>query len=100
MGVPVVTLVGDRHMSRVGLSLLTAVGRAEWAAANPDEYVRIAAELASDAPKRAAVRTSLREEMQRSPLLDHPAQAAHFGATLRECWQNWCRSRLTPDSRG
>eukprot|EP01034_Spumella_vulgaris_P002553 gene2553-3320_t len=48
MGVPVVSLVGDRHLSRVGVSLLTAVGHADWLAASPADYVAIAARLAAD----------------------------------------------------
>ena len=92
MGVPVITLAGDRHMSRVGLSLLTAIGRAEWAATTPDDYVRIATQLAGDAPKRTALRMNLRDEMRRSPLLDHAGQSKRFGAALRACWVNRCRA--------
>src|SRR5208283_2084439 len=47
MGVPVVTAVGDRHASRVGASLLGAVGHPEWVARDRDDYVRVAADLAS-----------------------------------------------------
>jgi predicted O-linked N-acetylglucosamine transferase (SPINDLY family) len=93
MGAPVVTLVGDRHASRVGLSLLNAIGRAEWAAATAEDYERIAVELASDAPKRAALRTTLRDELRRSPLLDHAGQSVRFATALRGCWENW-RHRL------
>ena len=91
MGVPVVSLAGDRHMSRVGVSLLTAAGHPEWVAATADEYVRIAVELAGDRAKLATLRQALREDMQRGPLLDHAGQAARFGAALRECWMEWCR---------
>jgi predicted O-linked N-acetylglucosamine transferase (SPINDLY family) len=90
MGVPVVTLVGDRHMSRVGLSLLTSVGHAEWAATSPDDYVRIAKQLAIDPAQRAALRTQLREDLRRSSLLDHAGQSARFAAALRQCWTGWC----------
>lgn len=87
MGVPVVTLAGDRHMSRVGASLLQAVGRQEWIASDTDSYVRIAAELAVDHVKLAELRISLREEMRRSALLDHAGQAARFGEALRLMWK-------------
>jgi len=86
-----VSLAGDRHMSRVGVSLLTAAGHPEWVAATADEYVRIAVELAGDRAKLATLRQALREDMQRGPLLDHAGQAARFGAALRECWMEWCR---------
>lgn len=90
MGVPVVTLRGDRHLSRVGASLLTAVGHPEWIAANPDDYPAIAARLASEPSLLATLRTGMREEMLRSPLMDHAGQAARFGDALRRCWQEWC----------
>jgi protein O-GlcNAc transferase len=66
MGVPVVSLVGDAHVSRVGLALLTAVGHPEWCASSQDEYVARAVELARRRPHRQAVRAA----MQSSPLLD------------------------------
>lgn len=90
MGVPVVTLVGDRHMSRVGASLLTAIGHPEWCANERDGYVRIATELAGDIARLAAIRAGLRAELHASPLLDFTGQAACFGAALRECWAAWC----------
>jgi predicted O-linked N-acetylglucosamine transferase (SPINDLY family) len=93
MGVPVVTRVGDRHASRVGASLLCAAGHPEWAARDPEDYVRIAAGLARDAGLRAALRTGLRDDLRRGPLLDHGGQSARFGAALRTAWQAWCAGR-------
>lgn len=93
MGVPVVTLMGDRHVARVSGSLLTAIGRAEWVAHTPDDYVRIATELAADRTKLAAIRAGLRDEVRNSPLGDHAGQSARFAAALRQCWQAWCASR-------
>ncbi len=90
MGVPVITLAGDRHMSRVGVSLLAAAGHSEWVASTPDDYVRIATSLAADPEKLAVVRGVLRDDLRRGPLLDHAGQAARFGAALRECWRAWC----------
>jgi len=86
MGVPVVALAGDRHAARVGASLLTAIGHPEWIARTAAEYIRIAAAVAADhsGENRGA---SLREQMRRSPLLDHRAQAARFGAALRACFE-------------
>jgi predicted O-linked N-acetylglucosamine transferase (SPINDLY family) len=90
MGVPVVTLMGDRHAARVGGSLLTAVGRAEWIAATTDEYVAVAARLAASAAERCRIRSRLRSEMRASALLDHAGQAARFGEAVRKCWMAWC----------
>lgn len=92
MGVPVVTVRGDRHAARVGESLLRAVGHPEWCAADVEEYVNVAVRLASDREGLAALRSSLRSEMAASILLDHPAQAARFGDSLRAIWRDWCAS--------
>jgi predicted O-linked N-acetylglucosamine transferase (SPINDLY family) len=90
MGVPVVALAGDRHCGRVSQSLLTAVGHPEWVAADAGAYVALAAALARAPEQLAQLRSRLRAEMQASPLLDQPGQAARFGAALRACWVRWC----------
>jgi protein O-GlcNAc transferase len=87
MGVPVVTLAGDRHASRVSASLLTAVGHPEWIAHTPDDYVAIATRLAQSPELLAHTRATLRDDLRRSPLLDHAAQARRFGDALLACWQ-------------
>ena len=94
MGVPIISLAGDRHASRVGLSLLTVIGHPEWVAATPGDYVRIAAALASDSARLESISRALRDELQASPLLDHAGQATHFGAALRTCWENYCDSTV------
>jgi predicted O-linked N-acetylglucosamine transferase (SPINDLY family) len=99
MGVPVVTLCGDRHVARVSASLLTAVGHPEWIGASEADYVRLATELASDRTRLAAIRTSLRGEMAASPLLDHAGQAARFGTALRDCWRTWCERQAALQAR-
>jgi predicted O-linked N-acetylglucosamine transferase (SPINDLY family) len=93
MGVPVVTLMGDRHVARVSGSLLTAIGRPEWIAATPEEYVRIATQLASDRSTLAAIRAGLRDQVKHSVLGDHAGQSARFAAALRNCWQAWCATQ-------
>lgn len=90
MGVPVVTLAGDRHASRVGLSLLSAVGHADWATENAEAYIEKAVALAQDRPLRESLRHSLREDVSKSPLLDHAGQAAQFESSLRQAWCEWC----------
>lgn len=90
MGVPVVTLAGDRHMSRVGPSLLTALGRREWIANSAEDYIRIAASLAENRKQLGEIRGGLRAEFAASPLGRHEAQAARFGAAIRDCWRQWC----------
>lgn len=92
MGRPVITLAGDRHSSRVGASLLSAIGRPEWIARSPEEYVRIARGLAADLPLLRSESAGLREAVRHSVLLDHRGQAQRFGDALRSCWKSWCEA--------
>jgi predicted O-linked N-acetylglucosamine transferase (SPINDLY family) len=70
MGVPVITLAGDRHASRVGVSILSTLGLTEYVARVPDQYVALAVDLAGDAEKLDRYRRSLRERLASSPLTD------------------------------
>ncbi len=94
MGVPVVTLAGDRHVSRVGASLLSAVGLDDCIATTPADYVKIAQTQSKRIDDFG--RKALRERMQRSVLMDHAGQAARFGAAVRACWRESCRTLARP----
>jgi len=91
MGVPVVTLSGDVLRSRVGESLLKAVHKAEWVAANPETYVAIAAAMSTDAQKLADIRRQLREQLLASTLCD----AETFTRNLEEAYRFMWRQRCT-----
>jgi predicted O-linked N-acetylglucosamine transferase (SPINDLY family) len=95
MGRPVITLCGDRHASRVGASLLTAIGHPEWIAAETSDYPRLAADLVRDRVRLAEISRSLRARAESSPLGDHAGQGARFGEALRACWQKRCAPAAT-----
>ncbi len=90
MGVPVVTMIGDRHSGRVGLDLLTRIGLECLAAPDPESYVRIAADLAGDLKALGRLRAGLRRRMAASPLCDAPRFAREFEGALRLMWRDWC----------
>jgi protein O-GlcNAc transferase len=90
MGVPVVTLVGQTSVARAGWSQLSNLGLTELAARTPGEFVTIAATLARDLPRLAALRSGLRERMRRSPLMDGPRFARAIEAAYRTMWRRWC----------
>ena len=87
MGVPVVTLAGDMHHSRVGVSLLTHVGRPELIAKSPEEFVRIAVELANAPERLGKMRMGLRAQMAVSPLRNEVKFARQFEAALTAMWE-------------
>jgi len=90
MGVPVVSLVGERNLGRAGLSLLSNVGLAELAASDVVGYVDAAVRLAGDQVRLAALRASLRERMRSSPLLDAEGYTRKVEQAFRDMWVDWC----------
>lgn len=90
MGVPVVSLVGDRNLGRAGLSLLTQVGLSEFAASDVDAYVAQAVALARDPGRLTRLRGELRPRMQASPLLDAEGHTRKVEKAFRDMWVDWC----------
>jgi predicted O-linked N-acetylglucosamine transferase (SPINDLY family) len=99
MGAPVLTLKGTTHVSRVGYSLLSNTGLSEFVADSVNDYVERAARLARDLGRLAAVRSSLRDRMLSSPLLDRAGFTRSLEDAYREVWRRWCSSNArTPHS--
>lgn len=99
MGVPVVTLLGDRPYARVGASLLASVGLQEFVAEDPESYVETAASLADDLSRLTELRLGLRDRMRASPLCDGAGFARTIEQAYRRMWQNWCAQRPSPDEK-
>ena len=98
MGVPVVTIEGDRHASRVGASLLRAAGHGEWVARDAADFRAIVARIAGDTAGLVRLRSGLRASLAASPLCDRAAYAARFHAALRAAWTE--RSRESSAAGG
>lgn len=92
MGVPVVTLSGERHSCRVGASLLTCLGLTDLICNSVDDYVARATELAADTVRLNALRTSLRDRMVSSALLDHVGFTRNLEAAYRAMWIAWAET--------
>ena len=92
MGVPVVTLAGDRHSARVGASILASARVRELVTASAQAYVEIAAGLARDGHRLAGLRSTMRARLEASAL----RQPAEFVRALEEAyrgmWKGWCES--------
>jgi predicted O-linked N-acetylglucosamine transferase (SPINDLY family) len=90
MGVPMITLAGQSHASRVGVSLLHSVGLHHLIAYSPDEFVAIAATLASDVQQLRDIRQNLRTRLLRSPLAS--PRTRDIELAYRQMWREWCAS--------
>jgi predicted O-linked N-acetylglucosamine transferase (SPINDLY family) len=88
MGVPVLSMQGDRFLSRTAASIAHTIGLSDWVAQSEDDYVAKAVAFAGDMPKLAALRAGLREQARRSPLFDAPRFAQHFEQSLWGMWQS------------
>lgn len=87
MGVPCVTLLGDRAPSRVSASLLTTLGMTDWIARRPEEYIEIA--KAKAAEDLSGLRAGLPGRIQQSVLGDVPRYTRELETVYRQLWRSW-----------
>jgi protein O-GlcNAc transferase len=92
MGVPIVTLAGQTAVARMGLSLNANLGMTELVAETPEQYVEIATALAADLPRLNGIRSTLRQRMVESPLMDASRFARNIEAAYRGMWRWWCET--------
>ena len=95
MGVPVLTLAGERSAGRSSASILGALGLHDWVAASPEDYVRLALAHAADGGRLAALRATLRARLRASPLMDEAGFARGLEDAYRVMWRTWCAQRIT-----
>jgi predicted O-linked N-acetylglucosamine transferase (SPINDLY family) len=93
MGVPVIALRGRCHAGRMVASVLSCVGLTELVAATPEEYCRLAVDLARNISRLAELRRRLRGQMASSPLCDAVGFTRGLEAAYRRMWQRWCDER-------
>lgn len=87
MGVPVIVLAGESHVSRVGVSLLNSIGRPELIADSMDEYIQKSVSLGNDPTRIQEYRNRLRSAMRNSGLTDRKTFCASFEKILKKIWQ-------------
>ena len=96
MGVPVLTLAGERFLSRQGVGLMMNASLPEWVASNLGDYLSRAVAHAGDLQKLSELRAGLRSQVLTSPIFDAPRFAGHFETALRGMWQAWCAESTAP----
>ena len=83
MGVPVVTLAGERMAGRWSASMLRAIGLHETVAADEDRYVEIASMLVQDPTRLDRLRAELRSRLKASSLMNGVARAQQLERLYR-----------------
>lgn len=91
MGVPTVTMPGDRFAGRHSLSHLSNVGLIDFIANDFEHYVEIAIAIARAPERLKRIREGLREQMLSSPLCDGAQFADDFLELMQSVWSNRCR---------
>jgi len=86
MGVPVVTRAGGSHVSRVGVSLLDAVGLGDLVAGTAADLEGIVRRLAGRVESLRAERGELRRRFEASAVCDGAGMARAFEEQLRALW--------------
>jgi protein O-GlcNAc transferase len=94
MGVPVISLVGQRTASRYGLSFLNAVGLEAFAVTSPEAYIQTARDLAMDRQSLAHLRQELRQQVAGSPLCDEMGFAHSIERSYQQMWQHWRNQQI------
>lgn len=93
MGVPVVSLVGKHHFSRVGLSVLSAVDLEFFAASTPDEFVAKTITFAAKPEALEKIRNTMRDRMTASPLCNRKLFTENLEKLYRNMWHKWCDTK-------
>ncbi len=86
MGVPVLSLLGDRSAGRQSASFLHTLGLSEFVTQSPADYLRRAVDVQARPELLGEIRRRLRERMRASPLCDEAA----FTQDLEACYRRMC----------
>ncbi|MBZ0222702.1 MAG: tetratricopeptide repeat protein [Dokdonella sp.] len=86
MGVPVITALGPRGIMRSTASLLTACGLEEWIAPSLAEYAQTAVARVTDLSALAQLRSSLRDRLINSPVMDGATFTRALETAFRDAW--------------
>ncbi len=84
MGVPTLTLVGNRHAGRVGASILTHMGLEDFNCTSGDSLIEQAKLFNSNRALLRDLRPTLRERMQASPLGQAENHAKHMASAFEQ----------------
>jgi len=93
MGVPVVTLAGSTHYSRVGYALLQRVGLDVFSAQDARTYVDKALSFSRQLDNLSTLRRSLRSWLLSSPLCNAREFTRQLETAFRMMWRKWCREQ-------
>ena len=97
MGLPVITLVEDRHNSRFGYSLLTNCGLGELCAFSEEEYIQKAVDLANDWDRIRDYHLTIRRKMEVSPVMNDGIYMGEVEECYEKIFNAWINGEELPE---
>ena len=88
MSVPVITIKGNRHASRVGTSLLTYSGFKELIAYDIEDYIKMAVNISTNMEKLIFYRNNIRNKMLSSKLCNAEDFTNEIELIYQSIWKN------------
>ena len=88
MGVPVLTLKGNRYLSHFGESINLNLDMSDWIASTKEDYIKKATKFSADIEKLSKIRSGLRKKSLLSPVFDSDEFSRDFGQMLSDLWRN------------
>ena len=89
MGVPLLTLKGNRMLFHSGECINSNLGMSDWIAKNNNDYISKALEFSSNIKELIKIRKNLRKTALNSPLCDSENFGIQFSKMLWEMWNNF-----------
>jgi len=94
MGVPVISLMGHAHASRVGFDILSRLDLQFFAAKTPDEYIKKAIALASKPEALTKIRETMRQRLAASCLCNYEVITKDIENAYRKMWRDYCETKM------
>ena len=96
MGMPVITLCGKTHASRMTASVLHMLGLSHLVADNPGSFIESAVELANNVTTLDNMRAEFRNKMTKSSLCNAAEFTERLEKAYHTMWNTFCnRSHAT-----
>ncbi len=93
MGVPVVSLVGHTHASRVSATILERINLGGMATNSVVDFAQRVKELSELEETRQQLRSTLRRRLADSALMNKSQFAREFELAINRLWREWCEQR-------
>ena len=91
MGVPIITLKGDRFVFHSGESINANLNMHDWIAKTYEEYISKAIKFSSDIDLLSKIRKTLRKTALQSPVFNAPRFAEHFSMMVWDMWRKFIK---------